>query len=1150
MRPLRRLSRQRTTSLEDAKWPEALRCIRKARRTGAQTLDLGDLGLTGLPPEIGRLTNLRELRLHGNRLTGLPAEIGQLANLQVLYLPFQKLTELPTEIGQLTNLRWLNLYGNRLTELPTKIGQLTNLEYLSLSRNPLVQLPSQIGQLTNLRELFVESRDLTEVPPELGQLTNLEYLQLMDNALIRLPSALCELTNLRFLGLLGNRLTELPAEIGRLTSLEGLNLSRNPLTELPAEIGQLRNLKHLDVSVTRLTELPGEIGQLRNLKSLDLSANRLTEVPMVAGQLTNLRSLRLGLNAWWTEAGLCRLTILQELTSLEELELVSNHLTRFPSELCDLTSIRVLDLSANRLTEVPAELGQLTDLEKLSLEHNQLTALPPELGQLAKLQELNLQDNPLVEPLPGLVEQGSEAVLAYLRSLVDAEARYEAKLLLVGEPSAGKSTLVARLRGEPFVPGRSSTHGIELARLRMGHPTERATMTLHTWDFGGQDLYQATHQLFLTGQALYLLVWHPGRDSPSQVEAWLRRVRLHVGGQARVLLVATHADEQDPVLDRAALRDRFGPLVAGAFAVDSNSGIGLGALRAAIADQAAQLPQMGERLSPRWIRARDQVLAQPTPYLSYKDYLTVCTEREIEQAQADALLGLLHVRGQLIHYARDPWLRDLVVLQPEWLTKAISYVLNDRVTKEAGGVLEHARLRELWQPYPAELHGYLLRLMEQFDVSYRLDDERSKRSLVGQLVPAARPARDAFPRRRRGERVVSLRCILEEEPPGLMAWLIVRNHHHATGWYWQRGVLVENPAVASRALLELIDPEAGLRERPELALTVYAPAPDYFFHVLVDSVVALLRHRWPGLAYQLRVPCLYRDVGRSRPCPGSFELDTLRRQRGTGTATVLCQACGRTQNIGRLLTGVATSTRPGHAVDAARDEQLDHLEDSLKEWIDERLGTTEREIAARIAEAAAKIRKELRGWTGQYEESAGCPRLFTLTSLGKYGTSKLAIGRDAYELTLWCEYLGQPHPWPKARYKVHRTADWLVGFAPHALRVLRLLHLALQLTVPGMTLAGGADYKTVAERLDAMGKLLSPLPTRLPDQPADPGLAGRPEPAEGSGLRALRALLDTVDAARHYGGLQVAHTPAEDAIWVCPAHYHHYNPGLPSLPLL
>ena len=53
-----------------------------------------------------------------------------------------------------------------------------------------------------------------------------------------------------------------------------------------------------------------------------------------------------------------------------------------------------------------------------------------------------------------------------------------------------------------------------------------------------------------------------------------------------------------------------------------------------------------------------------------------------------------------------------------------------------------ARLKAIWQErndgYPPRYHPYFLRLMEKFDISYRLDNDETH-SLVPQLVPHARP---------------------------------------------------------------------------------------------------------------------------------------------------------------------------------------------------------------------------------------------------------------------------------------------------------------------------------------------------------------------------------------------------------------------------
>jgi internalin A len=35
---------------------------------------------------------------------------------------------------------------------------------------------------------------------------------------------------------------------------------------------------------------------------------------------------------------------------------------------------------------------------------------------------------------------------------------------------------------------------------------------LNLWDFGGQDIYLGSHALFLQGQAVFLLLWHPDHE--------------------------------------------------------------------------------------------------------------------------------------------------------------------------------------------------------------------------------------------------------------------------------------------------------------------------------------------------------------------------------------------------------------------------------------------------------------------------------------------------------------------------------------------------------------------------------------------------------------------------------------------------------------
>ncbi len=224
---------------------ELLKLIAQAAKEGATTLDLSGEGLTSLPVEIGRLTNLTALYLHNNQLTSLPAQMANLTNLTLLSLNNNQLTELPAQIGKLRNLTTLKLTENQLTELPVQIGRLKNLTELWLQDNQLTGLPAEIGQLTNLTNLYLFMNQLTEVPTEIGRLEKLEILYLEQNELTSLPGEIWKLKNLKKLDLRKNKLTSLPKEVLGTgleirwewdSKLNGVFCEGNPFESPPVEV--------------------------------------------------------------------------------------------------------------------------------------------------------------------------------------------------------------------------------------------------------------------------------------------------------------------------------------------------------------------------------------------------------------------------------------------------------------------------------------------------------------------------------------------------------------------------------------------------------------------------------------------------------------------------------------------------------------------------------------------------------------------------------------------------------------------------------------------------------------------------------------------------------------------------------------------------
>ncbi|XP_014271489.1 CCR4-NOT transcription complex subunit 6-like isoform X3 [Halyomorpha halys] len=82
-------------------------------------------------------THLTSLYLNDNCLSRLPPDIGKLVNLRVLDLSCNKLRSLPAELGELIYLRELLLNNNLLRSLPYELGKLFQLQILGLAGNPL-----------------------------------------------------------------------------------------------------------------------------------------------------------------------------------------------------------------------------------------------------------------------------------------------------------------------------------------------------------------------------------------------------------------------------------------------------------------------------------------------------------------------------------------------------------------------------------------------------------------------------------------------------------------------------------------------------------------------------------------------------------------------------------------------------------------------------------------------------------------------------------------------------------------------------------------------------------------------------------------------------------------------------------------------------
>ena len=236
-----------------------------------------------IPWELGSLSDLAVLQLHGNRLSGpIPPELGNLSKLWRLELTgnWQLSGAIPPELGNLSSLEFLGLSKTSLSgPIPPELGNLSSLQFLGLSQTRLSgPIPPELGNLSSLTELEVESSGLTgSIPREIGNLSSLRRLRLYDNSLSGpIPSEIGELSSLTEIHLGLNGLSgPIPPELGNLSELTEVNLQGNQLTgSVPPELGRLASLRVLHL---------GQNGGMSGSLPLSLTALRAIEVLMLVG---------------------------------------------------------------------------------------------------------------------------------------------------------------------------------------------------------------------------------------------------------------------------------------------------------------------------------------------------------------------------------------------------------------------------------------------------------------------------------------------------------------------------------------------------------------------------------------------------------------------------------------------------------------------------------------------------------------------------------------------------------------------------------------------------------------------------------------------------------------------------------------------------
>lgn len=535
---------------------------------------------------------------------------------------------------------------------------------------------------------------------------------------------------------LGNfSLTSIPTELNFLPWLEGVNFGSSygdmntKQWIYSRDFGSPNNFSHgfsFPENLSNIVFLNMNDCEVKSIDQL-IQVKKLKELWLNNNKITNIKPI-------------------SELKELTYLSLSNNEIIKI-HDLAPLEYLQYLDLANNQIKDIHY-ISHLKKLERLDLSDNQIESIES-LSNLSQLKEIKLKGNPIEDCPPEIWESEDIRVIkGYFEARKRTQRKYsenileskevkhqEVKLILVGNSGTGKTQLREFLCTGRYTSKRRSTHGIEVFSWKKDKrdferneyfneflPTD---FTINVWDFGGQEYYHGTHQLFLSNNAIYVLLWEKDTNNNLSIltkvnvdqeekffhfdyHYWLESIRYYAPSSP-IFIVQNKVDD--------GIKERINEGVFETYKIKQDAfyiSLHETAFNANkkqkrlfanfVADLCDAMLAVGKGFPNyiEWINIRDKIkeLSKDTSNLFYVrshhqgKWISLDifkkTAAELEPAlsaidnEFDALILWLHSTGCIIHYSNNPKLKEKIFLDPHWITSGIYKILNIDALKNKG----------------------------------------------------------------------------------------------------------------------------------------------------------------------------------------------------------------------------------------------------------------------------------------------------------------------------------------------------------------------------------------------------------------------------------------------------------------------------------
>lgn len=371
---------------------------------------------------------------------------------------------------------------------------------------------------------------------------------------------------LQVLNMFGNKVSAIiiPHNPKLLARLETLDLGYNDLADLPDELDRLKSLKILKVMNNFLEKIPMRVCNM-DLKAIDVSNNPVIQPPIETCE-RGIGSMKRFYHCLSMEEQ-SKPNALEALQSKariakQQKKKVSGGLRNFskPKRRMQVSVGRLnsdeSSQSSNSKSKSQKSQSSLSNQDrravatetKFSVDSDSQTSstITPERSRSLHLassfpsQQKIDQDRSASMPSIKITDANMESTMPSSQKPDNDKVTINEtlKVIFVGMAMAGKTSMIKRLiDGEDAVIPKKDqrTIGVDIYewdpttdkryehidnRIQLQDPEleklcPNANVKFSVWDFAGQQVYHATHELFFSPRALYVLVWDMGAKNPA-----------------------------------------------------------------------------------------------------------------------------------------------------------------------------------------------------------------------------------------------------------------------------------------------------------------------------------------------------------------------------------------------------------------------------------------------------------------------------------------------------------------------------------------------------------------------------------------------------------------------------------------------------------